>query len=105
MLGGSWLAPLLFAGDDPEGARHQRKSPVQEAQPSESAKRTTASKTTPEGLPFHSMADLLGLLGSLTRNELNRRGQPDGRFMVARKSIELQTQAFVPPRSPDFATG
>lgn len=105
LSGGSWLAPLLFADDDPEGARHKRKSPVQKAQPSESAKRTTESKTTPEGLPFQSMADLPSLLGSLTRNEVNLRGHPDGRFMVAIESTELQAQAFVPPRSPDFTTG
>ena len=68
------LAPLLFEDDDPEGARAKRRTPAQQAQPSDSAKRKTASKTTPEGLPVQSMADLLRHLGSLTLNEVNLRG-------------------------------
>lgn len=40
------------------------------------------------------MADLLRHLGSLTLNEVNLRGQPDSRFMVASEPAELRAQAF-----------
>ena len=88
------LAPLLFEDDDPEGARAKRSTPVQKAQPSDSAKRKTASKTTPEGLPVQSMADLISHLGSLTLNEVNLPGQPDSRFIVTSEPTELQAKAF-----------
>ncbi|MDE0082644.1 MAG: hypothetical protein OXT72_08360 [Gammaproteobacteria bacterium] len=40
------------------------------------------------------MADLLSHLTSLTLNEVNLRGQPDSRFMVAREPAELRPKAF-----------
>ena len=88
------LAPILFEDDDPEGARAKRTTPVQKAEPSDSAKRKTASKTTPEGLPVQSMTDLLSHLGSLTLNEVNLPGQPNSRFMVTTEPTELQAKAF-----------
>ena len=57
---------LLFGDDDPEGARAKRNTPVQKVEPSDSAMRKTASKTTPEGLPAQSMTDLPSHLGRLT---------------------------------------
>ena len=100
------LAPLLFEDDDSEGARAKCNIPVQKAQPSDSAKRKTASKTTPEGLPAQSMTDLLSHLGSLTLNEVNLRDQPDTRFMVTIEPTELQAKAFalleLPPEPRDY---
>ena len=100
------LAPLLFEDDDSEGARAKCNTPVQKAQPSDSAKRKTASKTTPEGLPVQSMTDLLSHLGSLTLNEVNLRDQPDTRFMVTIEPTELQAKAFalleLPPEPRDY---
>ena len=88
------LAPLLFEDDDPEGARAKRDTPVQKAEPSDSAKRKTASKTTPEGLPVQSMTDLLSHLGSLTLNEVHLHGQPNSRFIVTTEPTDLQAKAF-----------
>ncbi len=88
------LAPVLFEDDDPEGARDKRSSPVEKARPSDSAKRKTASKTMPDGLPVLNMADLLNHLGSLTLNEATLPGQPDSRFMVTAEPTPLQAKAF-----------
>ncbi len=88
------LAPLLFEDDDPEGARAKRSTPVEKARPSDSAKRKTASKTTPDGLPVQAMSDLLNHLGSLTLNEVTLPGQPDSRFMVTAEPTPLQEKAF-----------
>ncbi len=88
------LAPLLFEDDDPEGARAKRSTPVEKARPSDSARRKTASKTTPDGLPVQNMADLLNHLGSLTLNEVTLQGQPDSRFMVTAEPTPLQQKAF-----------
>ena len=40
------LAPMLFEDDDPEGARAQRKTPVQKAEVPERAKRKAATRST-----------------------------------------------------------
>ena len=93
------LAPLLFEDDDPLGARAKRDTPVQKAEPSDGAKRKTASKTTPDGLPVQSMTDLLSHLGNLTLNEVHLHGQPDTRFILTTKPTELQAKAFT-PRTP-----
>lgn len=88
------LAPLLFDDDDPEGARAQRNTPVRKDEPSDSAKRKTASKTAPEGLPVQSMTGLPSHLGSLTLGEVSLRGRPDTRFMVASEPTGLEAGAF-----------
>ena len=64
------LAPLLFRDDDPGCGGTKRATPVEKAQPSESAKRKAASRTTPEGLAVQSMTGLLNHLGSLTLNQV-----------------------------------
>ena len=68
------LAPMLFEDDDPEGARAQRTSPVQKAQPSERARHKSATKTTPAGLPAHSLTTLLDDLATLTLNTVPSAG-------------------------------
>ncbi len=88
------LAPLLFEDDDPEGARAKRRTPVEKARPSDSARRKTASKTTPDGLPVQNMSDLLNHLGSLTLNEVTLPGQTDSPFMLTAEPTPLQAKVF-----------
>ena len=70
------LAPMLFEDDDPEGARAQRTSPVQKAQPSERARHKSATKTTHAGLPAHSLDDTAGRPGHADAQYRASVGQP-----------------------------
>ena len=88
------LAPLLFQDDDPEGARAQRASPVQPARTSERARRKSASKTTAEGLPAHSLTTLLEDLATLALNTVHLPDNPENRFTVATQPTPLQRRAF-----------
>ncbi len=88
------LAPLLFEDDDPEGARAQRTSPVQPARTSERARRKSASKTTAEGLPVHSLPTLLEDLATLALNTVHLPDNPENRFAVATQPTPLQRRAF-----------
>ena len=88
------LAPLLlFGDDDPAGARAKRNTPVHEADPSDSAKRKTTSKTKPGGLPVQTMTDLPSHLGSRAFEVVSLRGKPDTRFIVTSEPTELKAQA------------
>lgn len=87
-------APLLFAEDDPEGARAQRTSPVEPAAPSASAKRKAARKRTAEDdFPVHHFRGLLHQLATLTRNTVVSR---HGNFSFEQISLPtpLQARAF-----------
>ena len=88
------LAPMLFEDDDPEGAAAQRASPVQPARTSERARRKSASRTTAEGLPVHSVATLLEDLATLTLNTVHLPDNPENRFTVATQPTPLQRRAF-----------
>ena len=88
------LAPLLFEDDDPQGARAQRASPVQPARTSERARRKSATKTTAEGLPVHSLSTLLDDLATLSLNTVHLPDNPDSRFAVATQPTPLQRRAF-----------
>ena len=88
------LAPLLFEDDDPEGARAQRTSPVQPARTSERARRKSATGTTADGLPVHSLPTLLDDLATLTLNTVHLPDNPENRFTVATQPTPLQRRAF-----------
>ncbi|MCZ0943404.1 MAG: transposase [Gammaproteobacteria bacterium] len=88
------LAPMLFEDDDPEGARAQRDSPVKLAKASERARRKSASKTTADGLPAHSLTTLLDDLATLALNTVQLPGSPESRFFVATQPTPLQRKAF-----------
>jgi Transposase DDE domain len=60
------LAPLLFIDDQPLAPQ----DPVAPAQRSTAAKTKDSTSRTPDGLPVHSLTDLLAELGTLCRNEL-----------------------------------
>ena len=88
------LAPMLFEDDDPEGARAQRTSPVQKAQPSERARHKSATKTTHAGLPAHSLTTLLDDLATLTLNTVHLPDNPENRFTVSAQPTPVQRRAF-----------
>ena len=94
------LAPLLFKDDDPGGGRAKRTSPVEKAQPSDSAKRKAASRTTPEGLAVQSMTGLLNHLGSLTLNQVTLPAQPNTRFMMTAEPTAIQANPSSTEESP-----
>lgn len=89
------LAPILFAEDDPCGAR--RESVVSEARPSESAKRKARSKRTEDGHRVQSFRGLLGNLGNISRSIMVAKGE--GRkdaepFCMITEPTPLQSRAF-----------
>ena len=88
------LAPILFEDVDPEGARAQRTSPVQKAQPSDRARHKSATKTSAEGLPVHSLPTLLDDLATLALNSMELPGNPGHPFTVATQPTPLQSRAF-----------
>ena len=88
------LAPILFEDDDPEGARAQRTSPVQKAQPSDRARHKSATKTSAESLPVHSLPTLLDDLATLALNIMELPDNPEHPFTVATQPTPLQSRAF-----------
>ena len=88
------LAPLLFEDDDREGARAQRRSPVEPARVSESARAKAAAKCTADGLPVHGFTSLLADLATLTLNEASVPATPDHCFPVFAQPTPLQGRAF-----------
>jgi len=62
------LAPLLFDDHDHAAARAQRRSIVEPAQRSPSARAKARTKRTDDGQPVHSFRTLLADLGSIVRN-------------------------------------
>jgi hypothetical protein len=67
-------APLLFAEDDPEGARRRRGSPVKPATRSASSEDKALTKKTPAGETVHRFRGLLGHLATLTKNTIQPAG-------------------------------
>ncbi len=88
------LAPLLFEDDDRRAARAQRKSPVQPARVSPSAKAKADTRRTPDGLPVLSFPDLLSHLATLTLNKVSLPAKPDEPFSVFAHPTPLQKKAF-----------
>ena len=83
------LAPLLFADEAPLAPA----DPVAPAQRSEQAKAKAQSKRTPDGLPAHSLPDLLAALATLTRNRIRLRGA-HASFDQLAQATPLQARAF-----------
>ena len=88
------LAPLLFEDDDREGAQRKRKTPVEKAMVSDSAKAKSDTKKTAEGFCVHSLKTLLADLATLSLNEVTPPGSPDHRFPVITEPTALQEKAF-----------
>ena len=88
------LAPLLFEDDDREGARRKRRTPVERAVVSDSAKRKSDTKKTSEGLCVHSFATLMEDLGTLSLNEVTPPGSPDHLFCVMSEPTAVQRKAL-----------
>ena len=88
------LAPLLFEDDDREGAQRKRKTPVEKAMVSDSAKAKSDTKKTAEGFCVHSFRTLLADLATLSLNEVTPPGSPDHRFPVITEPTALQEKAF-----------
>jgi len=88
------LAPLLFDDEELPDKRRTRDA-VAPAEPSESARRKKAERTTPEGMPVHSFDTLLAELGTLCRNRCRLKTVPSGEtFNQETEPTELQARAF-----------
>ena len=85
---------LLF--DDQELAvNRKRRDPVAKAEPSPSARRKKAERTTPDGLPVHSFNTLLQELGTLCRNRCRIQADPSGStFTQETQPTRLQARVF-----------
>lgn len=86
-------APLLFAEDDPEGARRRRGSPVQPAVRSESSEDKAFTKKTSEGETVHRFRGLLDHLATLTKNTIQPTGDVPPFDQIA-VPTPLQKRAF-----------
>ena len=88
------LAPLLFDEDDPEAAEQLRRSVVAKAQRSASAKKKAATKKTPDGWPVHSFQTLLKDLATLTKNQVQFKGNAQTTTDMLAQATPLQQRAF-----------
>jgi hypothetical protein len=75
------LAPLLFDDEHLQELRLTR-DPVAPAQPSESARKKKARRTTEDGLPIHSFQSLLAELATRCRHRCRIQSQPDAPTFV-----------------------
>jgi len=88
------LAPILFDDDDPESAQAQRKSVVEPAQRSPSAKTKALLKRTKEGWPVHSFQTLLKDLATICRNRIQPRVPGAPTFEKITIPTAVQQRAF-----------
>ena len=88
------LAPILFVEDDPEHAQALRKSVVQPAQRSESAKHKAGRRQTPSGEPVHSFRSLLADLATITKNTIQPTLEDTQPFEKITLPTPIQRQAF-----------
>ena len=88
------LKPLLFDDDDPDGAIRDPDTPVAPAQRSPSAKHKLRTRTTPQGLPLHSLSTLLADLGTLCVNQTVLASNPDQPFLIATQPTPHQRRVF-----------
>ena len=90
------LAPILFAEDDLEAKRVQRKSVVEPAKPSESAKKKAQTKRTATGEKVWSFAGLMDELSRLCRvmviPKIGSDATPE--VVMVKKISSTQKQAF-----------
>ncbi|MDQ3609854.1 MAG: IS1634 family transposase [Actinomycetota bacterium] len=83
------LAPLLFDDETPLAPT----DPVAPATRSPTAQTKAASARTPDGLPAHTLPDLLAELGTLCRNHV-RVGAAHATFTQLTQPTAIQTKAF-----------
>ncbi len=91
------LCPILFAEDDHIAKEQQRTSPVEPAQPSESAKKKARTKKTADGEPVHSFATLMNDLRTVVRNEIRRANDceaEEATFTIVTTPTPLQKRAL-----------
>ena len=88
------FAPLLYEDEHGATARATRSSPVEPARVSEAATKKANARTTPDGLPLHSLPTLLDDLATLTLNEVTLPGSPNAVFPLVAQPTPLQQRAF-----------
>ena len=88
------LVPLLFEDDDRPAARAKRKTPVEKAEVSPSARRKADTKRTPDGFPVHSFETLLDDLSSVALNKVRLPGEPESELAIVTQPTRLQARAF-----------
>ena len=91
------LRPILFEEDDPIAKEQQRTSPVEPAQPSESAKKKARTKKTADGEPVHSFATLMNDLRTVVRNTMRRANVSEAgeaTFTIVTTPTPLQKRAL-----------
>ena len=89
------LAPLLFEDGDPEGAQAARKSIVQKARVSPSAKDKAATKRTDDGFQVQSLKTLFDHLACIALNEHQSKIKGvDGTFFKVTDLDPLSSRAF-----------
>lgn len=86
--------PLLFDDPEPETGRALRTSPVAKANPSPAAEAKRASRRTDAGLPVLGFTQLIGHLGTLTRNTVRVPLQGGQSFTTYAHPTDLQRKAF-----------
>ncbi len=86
--------PLLFDDPEPETGRARRTSPVAKAEPSPAARIKRATRRTDQGLPVMGFTQLIGHLGTLTRNAVRVPLQGSHSFTAYPRPTPLQRKAF-----------
>lgn len=85
---------LLFDDPEPETGRALRTSPVAKAEPSPAAQSKRTSRRTDAGLPVLGFTQLIGHLGTLTRNTVRVPLQGGHSFTAFAHPTDLQRKAF-----------
>lgn len=86
--------PLLFDDPEPETGRARRTSPVAKAEPSPAARIKRATRRTDQGLPVMGFTQLIGHLGTLTRNTVRVPLQGSHSFTAYPRPTPLQRKTF-----------
>lgn len=88
------LAPLLFHDTELAVAKAKRLSPVAGTEASDTAKAKKATRRSADGHRVMGFADLIGHLGTLTRNTMRVSLRGTHRFILDAKPTQLQEAAF-----------
>jgi transposase len=88
------LAPILFEETEHEEAAKARASIVAKAQRSQAAKDKDAAKTTPDGLPVHSLRTLFADLATFARLDVTTAADTNHVFTLYTRPTPLQSRAF-----------
>jgi transposase len=99
------LSPIIFQDEEEEKekVRKQRKSIVAKAERSENALHKIAARRSADGYPIQSFQKVLDDLGTLTRNTIAPKENPNLTFKQLTEATSLQEKAFlllkIPPKS------